>query len=92
MYAQEDTISAALLYVLLTNNVSEYLTCGFKCVWLVGVDVHLPGSCLTVSTETNSPQVSHCLYGPQFTTGLSVALAHTWNLFECINRHEYVSQ
>ncbi len=75
------------------NNVTAYLTCDFKCVWLLGVDVDLPRSCLTVSIETNSPQVSHCPYGPQFTAGLIVALAHTWNLFECIIiSHKYVSQ
>lgn len=65
---------------------SVYLTCDFKCVWLVGVDVDLPGACLVVSVETNSPQVSYYLYGPQFTAGLTVALAHTWN----VNMHTLV--
>lgn len=67
-----------------------YLTCDFQCVWLVGVDVDLPGSCLYVSVKTDSPQVAHCFYGPQFTGGLIAALAHTWNLLSC-SCHKYLS-
>lgn len=64
-----------------------YLTCDFKCVWLGRLYVDLPGSCLLVSVETNSPQVAYFLYGPQFTAGLVVALGHTWNFVAYINMY-----
>ena len=70
----------SLDYLFNTDRVCKYLTCDFECVWSVGVDVDLPRSCLVVRVETNSPQVAHCLYGPQFPIGLIFGLRHTWNL------------
>lgn len=52
-------------------------TCDLECVWLVGVDVDLPWSRLSVSIEIDSAQVAHSLNGPQFSGGFTVALAHT---------------
>lgn len=68
------------------------LTCDFKHVWLFGVDVDLPGSCLLVIIETNSNQVANYLYGPQFTIGLIVVLAYTWNMLACLISHKEVLQ
>ena len=69
-----------------------FLTCDFKCVWFAGLYVYLPGSHLLVSIETNSPQVAHCLYGPQFAAGLDTVLAHSWNLVACTITLKYASR